>query len=83
MVQVSGKIPPPNEAMTRYQNTAAAVFSGLAVVLAPALAVATLVTAPGPAQADEGVRRFEQSPQFEQSYCFTTNFADRWKGGCR
>ena len=63
--------------MTRYQNTAVAVFSGIAVLLAPALAVVTLVTAPVPAQADEAAR------QFEQSYCFTTNFADRWEGGCR
>ena len=76
MVQVSGKIPPPNEAMTRYQNTVAAVFSAIAVLLAPALAVATLVTAPVPAQADEAAR------QFEQSYCFTATGADRWKG-CR
>ncbi len=62
--------------MTRYQNTAAAVFSGIAVLLAPALAIATLVTAPVPAQADEAAR------QFEQSYCFTATGADRWKG-CR
>ena len=69
--------------MTRHQNTAAAVFSAVAVLLAPALAVTTLVTAPVPAQAEEAVRRFEQSPQFEQSYCFSANFAERWKGGCR
>ena len=69
--------------MTRYQNTAAAVFSAVAVLLAPAFAVATVVTAPVPAQAEDAVRRFEQSNQFEQSYCFTTNFADRWEGGCR
>ena len=69
--------------MTRYQNTAVAVFSGIAVLLAPALAIATLVTAPVPAQAEDAVRRFEQANQFEQSYCFTTNFADRWEGGCR
>ena len=69
--------------MIRCQNTPAAVFSAIVVLLAPALAVATLVTAPVPAQADEAVKRFDQSPQFEQSYCFTTNFADRWKGGCR
>ena len=62
--------------MTRYQNIAAAALSGVAVLLAPALAVATLVTAPVPAQADEAAR------QFEQSYCFNATGADRWKG-CR
>ena len=47
--------------MIRYQNTAAtAAFSGVAVLLAPALAVATLVAAPVPAQADEVARQFEQ-----------------------
>jgi len=62
--------------MTRFQNTIAAAFSGVAVLLAPALAVATLVTAPVPVQADEAAR------QFQQSYCFTAAGADRWKG-CR
>ena len=62
--------------MTRYQNTAVADFTGIAVLLAPALAIATVVTAPVPAQADEAAR------QFEQSYCFTASGADRWKG-CR
>ena len=63
--------------MIRYQNTGAtAAFSGVAVLLAPALAVATLVAAPVPAQADEVAR------QFEQTYCFTATGADRWKG-CR
>ena len=61
--------------MTRYRTTAAALFAAVAV-LAPALDVATLVTAPVPAQADEAAR------QFEQSYCFTATGADRWKG-CR
>ena len=62
--------------MNRHQNTFAAAFSAVAVLLAPALAVGTLVTAPVPAQADEAAR------QFEQSYCFTATGADRWKG-CR
>ena len=62
--------------MTRYQNIAAAAFSGVAVLLAPALAVATLVTAPAPAQAGEAAR------QLEQFYCFTATGAERWKA-CR
>jgi len=62
--------------MNRHQNTFAAAFSAVALLLAPALAVGTLVTAPVPAQADEAAR------QFEQSYCFTATGADRWKG-CR
>ena len=37
--------------MIRYQKSVAAAFSGVAVLFAPALAVATLVTAPAPAQA--------------------------------
>ena len=62
--------------MNRHQNTFAAAFSAVALLLAPALAVGTLVTAPVPAQADEAAR------QFEQSYCFTATGADRWNG-CR
>ena len=62
--------------MTRHQNTLAAVASGVAVLLAPALALTALITAPVPAQADEAAR------QFEQSYCFSATGADRWKG-CR
>ena len=62
--------------MNRHQNTFAAAFTAVALLLAPALAVGTLVTAPVPAQADEAAR------QFEQSYCFTATGADRWKG-CR
>ena len=37
--------------MARYQNTFATAVSGVAVLLAPALAVATVVTSPLPAQA--------------------------------
>ena len=37
--------------MTRNQNTFATAVSGVAVLLAPALAVATVVTSPLPAQA--------------------------------
>ena len=62
--------------MTRHQNTLTAVVSGVAVLLAPALALTALITAPVPAQADEAAR------QFEQSYCFSATGADRWKG-CR
>ena len=71
------------QTMTLYQKTVAAAFGGVAVLFAPATAVAIFVAAPVPAQAEETFRQFEQSPQFEQTYCFTTNFADRWKGGCR
>ena len=39
--------------MTRYQKTVTAAFSGVAVLFAPALAVATLVTAPVPAQGEQ------------------------------
>ena len=45
--------------MTRYKNIAAAAFSGVAVLMAPSLAVATLMTAPMPAQSVE-------LPQFNQ-----------------
>ena len=62
--------------MTLYQKTVAAAFSGVAALFAPAFVVATLVTAPVPAQADQ------QARQFEQSYCFTATGADRWEG-CR
>ena len=62
--------------MTRHQNTLTAVVSGVAVLLAPALALTALITAPVPAQADEAAR------QFEQTYCFSATGADRWKG-CR
>jgi len=62
--------------MTRSPNTLTVAFSGIAVLLAPAIAVATLVTAPVPAQADEA------ASQFDQAYCFTATGAERWKG-CR
>lgn len=76
MVQESGRNPTTTDAMTRQPNTFAAAFSGVAVLLAPAIAVVTIVTSLVPARADEAAR------QIDQSYCFTANSVDRWKG-CR
>ena len=57
--------------MTRCQNTFATAVSGVAVLLAPALAVATVVTSPLPAQA--GARcpdqQMSESGPFQGSIC--------------
>ena len=57
--------------MTRYQKTVASAFSGVAVLFAPAIAVATLVAAPVPAQA--GARcpdqQMSESGPFQGQIC--------------